>query len=513
MMDPTKPFGEVCCEYERQILGKDYQSYFFDHAPFNFDSLDRNNYLIVGRRGCGKTSLAEFFKFQTEIPNSACIKVDEPSVYTEVSQKAFELLNYPPEIAIPKMAEMWEYAIWSLIFETYKDCEPTILSACIMNSEVGTPSSLLQKVFSGLLARLIGENGQEIADCLDAFLNARTYEVAIESVLRISPKKPIFVAIDSMDHYSVENPIVMWSTAALVQCASHFNNKYARFGIHIKLFLTDEIFPHLQEKFIMNPLKHVREPLFLHWRPKDLARLVCWRFYKYLAESNPDRLVHRRIDWDNFQDVHEKMWIPYFGETIENRNGLTESTFPYVLRHSQMRPRQLIVLCNAIAKEAQRQKTFPRFNRMVVLEAVWRSELHLANEVLNAYSHIYPNISHIVEALSGLPMTFKGNELDNVARRTASRWPKGRYSLDLFRQVVTELGIVGRRRGLKDERTGIMEADFEFAMDDRLFVHEQDDCAIHPMFYRKLNIGKQDRTSVYPFPDRPDYEMPQGARR
>jgi len=505
-MNPSmKPFGEVSCEAEKDALGDDYSEYFFEEAPFNLDSLIDDTYLIVGRRGCGKTSLAEYFKFQKQIPKMKCIDVDEPKVYGTVSRKIVDLLEYPFEVSIPRISDLWEYAIWGLIFHLYQDSDSRIKAASIVASEEESASSIIKDIFAGVISKYVVDKGDEITDQIDSLLNKAAFRSAKDAVLKITPKHPVIIAIDSMEHYSVGDQSAMWSIAGLVQCASNFNTKYSKSGVHVKLFLTDEIFPHLQERVITNTQKYVREPLFLHWRPRDLVRLVCWRLYKHLGLANSSELTHKNVDWEKFNDVHSKMWKPYFGERIENRNKITEYTFPYILRHTQLRPRQLVTLCNEIAKRAFKIGTFPNFSQDVLREAIWNCELSLANEVINAYSHIHPNIGSIVLALSGLPMTFKGNELDKVAKRTAAQWESGEYSPDMFRQIVTEIGIIGRQRGSKDDRTGILEADFEFAMEDRLYIHEQDDCVVHPMFYRKLNILRQSSTCVYPFPNHPDF--------
>jgi len=235
-----------------------------------------------------------------------------------------------------------------------------------------------------------------------------------------------------------------------------------------------------------------------------LVRLICWRFYKYLTASGKASLALQDISWDDFDEVEKQIWTPYFGSYITNRSKVRERTFPYVLRHSQLRPRQIVILCNEIAKRAGDR--FPEISNRILIQAVREAELQLANEVINSYSKIYRNVGDIVSAISGMPMLFKGKDLDKVARRSASSWTDGSYSLNRFRQVVTELGIVGRKRGEHDPSSGIMEADFEFALKDRLFINEDDDCVVHPMFYRKLNIKAQSGISVYPFPDHPDFD-------
>ena len=78
------PFGEVCCEEEMTILRDHYHEFYFDHAPFNDQAMEQETYLIVGRRGCGKTSLTRFLTFQRKLKTCGCIDVDEPHVYENV---------------------------------------------------------------------------------------------------------------------------------------------------------------------------------------------------------------------------------------------------------------------------------------------------------------------------------------------------------------------------------------------------------------------------------------------
>ena len=125
---------------------------------------------------------------------------------------------------------------------------------------------------------------------------------------------------------------------------------------------------------------------------------------------------------------------------------------------------------------------------------------------MNSYSSVYPGAARIAEALSGLPLIFKGNELDKRAPQTASQWPPGEYSSYAFRQFVSELGIVGRVRNVS-EKTGIVEADFEYAGDSRISLLVNDLCVIHPMFYKKLNIRMTKNLCVYPFPDHEEFKF------
>jgi hypothetical protein len=190
------------------------------------------------------------------------------------------------------------------------------------------------------------------------------------------------------------------------------------------------------------------------------------------------------------------MWLPYFGDEITNGRGLRERTFSYVLRHTQLRPRQLILVCNAIAKRAGQR--FPRFSEVDIREAVKEAESDLASEIVNSFHSVYPRVHEIVDALLNMPMVFPGNELDRRAPLSKTAWPDDNYSPAAFRQLVAELGIVGRvsRKNLED---GFIDADFEYSLRDRLRVTHRDQCVIHPMFYKRLNVDINARARVMPF--------------
>jgi hypothetical protein len=121
-----------------------------------------------------------------------------------------------------------------------------------------------------------------------------------------------------------------------------------------------EIFPYLKEEVSLNPLKFIHDEIYLQWRPKDLMRLISWRYDRYLKKDNLLIPSIGKVDWDNHHDVLKEKWEPYWGKKLLTRQGLIEETFPYVLRHTQLRPRQLIVLCNSVARHSQEGETFPK---------------------------------------------------------------------------------------------------------------------------------------------------------
>jgi hypothetical protein len=501
-----EPFGEADCESELKALGSsEYSKYYFDHTRFNREALSPKVFLIIGRRGAGKTALSQFFSFQQLMPRVTTIEVDEPAAFQQLMSRIAESAATTREVAIPRLVKIWEFIIWSTIFWQLQERDSRIKAAVIPTDRTDNVSTFIRQVLTTLVSTfLTAENA--LAYELEDFISDDRIQRAKKAVLEAIKGNKVIIALDTMENYAVRDEAMMRSMGALIQCASRFSRDYARHGIYLKVFIMAEIFPYLKEEVSLNPLKFIHDEIYLQWRPKDLMRLISWRYDRYLKQNNLANPTLGKLDWDNHRDVLKQKWEPYWGKKLQTRRGLIEETFPYVLRHTQLRPRQLIVLCNSVARQAQDGDTFPKFSPDSIIEGIQRAEKRLAEEVMNSYSSVYPGAARIAEALSGLPLIFKGNELDRRAPQTASQWPPGEYSSYAFRQFVSELGIVGRVRNVS-EKTGIVEADFEYAGESRISLLVNDQCVIHPMFYKKLNIRMTRNLCVYPFPDHEEFKF------
>ncbi len=495
------PFGEESCEHEFKVLQEEYRKFYYNQSRFNAEALDEDVYLIVGRRGSGKTSLTKYFGFQDIIKKAHSIDVDEPSIYSGILQDLADKPAISADLAVIEVGKIWDYLIWSLIFDEYKEKDSAIKAASLMVRK-GNASHFIHDLLKGLLKKYVDDSGR-VADEISSATSSSIFDNAKEKVLEFTRKEPVIVAIDTFERYDRENTAMMIVTAALIQRANDFNILFAHKGIHVKAFVSAEIFPHIKESIITNTTKFIRNPIYLRWKPRDLIRLIMWRFYRFMEERG-HQFPFKEVNWENFNEILEKLWIPFFGEKIQNLRGGMEQSFPYILRHTQMRPRQLVVLCNQIARSTEKNGKFPQFNEANISKVISECEYDLADEVLNSYDLIYPRVSEIITALTNAPMMFHGNFLDQIAKRTSGAWPHGVYSTAAFRRLAAELGIVGKVR-TKDEATGIIAADFEYAMQDRLTLTSDDDCVIHPMFYSKLQVQKNGWI-IYPFPDHEDYQ-------
>jgi hypothetical protein len=477
------------------VLKDEYASLFFDEAPFNHAAIQPETYLIVGRRGSGKTALAQYFAFQNVIPNPIVITVDEPAVYEQVLAGIAVRTSTSRQIAISQLVRLWEYILWSLLGDELRNVSPLLHDTSTALLSHRTPGQSIRSNLERFASTV--EADDRLDKQLDqVFANDRISEKR-EEVLRVASRRPIVLTIDTLERYEIHDEL-MNAWAALIQYAASFNLHYRDRSVHLKVFMSGEVFPLLREEIILNPLKSIRQPVHLLWRPRDLLRLICWRLYRHLDANNLLDRKWSHIDWEDQHDVLNKIWRPHFGWELTNTRGLQEATFPYVLRHTQMRPRQLILLCNAIAERAMRRGEFPHMRDGDIRSAISDVQGDLAAEVINSFSLIYPQAAQIVGALHRMPSIFNGNELDRRAKESACAWPPGMYSPSSFRQFVAQLGIVGRVLRQNDA-DGYVDAEFEYSSTDRLIISPRDVCVIHPMFWERLSVAIIGNHRVMPF--------------
>lgn len=501
MDELVDPFGMADCESELEELKDEYKSLYFGQTPFNTAALNPRTYLIIGRRGAGKTALSHYFSFQHEIKNPLVIDVDEPKEYQKVLNQIARRSTYSPELAVPNARDVWVYLIWCLIFENTKDASLDISNACVPCEQLATYShaGFLNRAIDWLLGHFRAGTLESDEHLISDFLDAETFKLAQQSVLDFAKARQIFIAVDTLEKYDVADTGLMNAIAGLVEAAAELNLKFAKKGVHTKVFVSGEIFPHLMEVSLQNPLKSVKHPVHMLWRAKDLLRLIAWRYHRFLRREKLLLPISQGpIDWDSPKDVLLKAWAPYFGKAVRNKRGETEHTFSYVLRHTQMRPRQLIELCNSIAAKSIASGNFPLMSARDIVEGINDGELKLATEIINSYSRVHEGVADIVRALHKMPMIFLGSELDKRAPESAPHWKAGGYSPSAFSQLVVELGIVGKVVDRSD--SGHVSAEFEYSQRASMRVTHRDECVMHPMFFGMLHPVPPDKPiMVMPF--------------
>jgi energy-coupling factor transporter ATP-binding protein EcfA2 len=399
----SNPFGEESCEHEIQALGEEYNNYFYREARFNKDVLDVNVYLIVGRRGSGKTSLSKHFENYSIYKNKEFIYIDGAPIYDEAFSNILTQSSYSGDMLTNRAIKIWEYIFWLSIFERFSKYDRLIKDACFFADQEKDFTRLSTEILKHVVSTLIKDDKKTIVEAIEAQFSQMNFIKAQQKVFEIAKSRNVIIAIDTIDRYDKGNETLMSITAGLIECASNFHLRYANQGIHIKAFIAGEIFPTIREVAISNPSKFIRNPLHLHWTPSDLIHLVGWRINKYAQKAG---IEIEQVTLDRIGSI--KIWDSFFGESITNSLGKPEKFISYILRFTQLRPRQVISFCNEIFNNFEKVNKLPKIETDKLSQLTAKISSEFANDVINSYAKIYPNIGDVLEALRGSPMMFPG---------------------------------------------------------------------------------------------------------
>ena len=252
-----------------------------------------------------------------------------------------------------------------------------------------------------------------------------------------------------------------------------------------------------------NQTKDLANPLMLHWQSKELWTLAARRLVMYLREHHPDSIRdlapefqrHSRITVQSYDEIVELLdgsrggsagrhvFASVFPGTVTGRRGTVEPTLQYVMRHTQLLPRQLLQLLNSIWFSNQTKGGVPwRISGDAITQAINDAESGIVSEICAAYKSQYPDVHEALKRLvPNMTSYFRSGEL----QRAHQRYVRGRVSIPAandapwrFREMLCEIGVIGR---VFKQSGHYVEAQFAYTMTGDLDVGENDLLAFHPL--------------------------------
>ena len=292
----------------------------------------------------------------------------------------------------------------------------------------------------------------------------------------------VVVLLDSLDEYSLETEEVKRAIAGLLKCVGRFPARFDR--IHLRFCLPAELH-HRFKEISSNPAKDFQQCLILRWHPKELISIAAQRLKIYLREHHPQFYRERQLEAAEADDRKsaERILYSILPPTVINGRGATEDTLVYLLRHTQLLPRHLLMYLNRICDRANLQDCInePVVTADHLLGGVHQIEETLIQELFGAYQPIYPLARQVCEAcLPELPQKFPNGVLQKVFNRHGK---KKMHSDDfaIFKRMLVEIGAIGK---CVAETERYVEGEFEYTASDKLSISVQDELCLHPMFMR-----------------------------
>ena len=146
----------------------------------------------------------------------------------------------------------------------------------------------------------------------------------------------------------------------------------------------------------------------------------------YVTLYYDGQINNHNIKFLNVDNIDEAKKIIYlvFPSSIKNGLGVPEDCIAYIMRHTQLLPRQLICILNAIVIQNRREGNEElSISENAVIEGIKSKEQEITNDIFEAYSFVHENaLEACIKCIPELPLKFSSSKLQSNLQ---SAWKKG----------------------------------------------------------------------------------------
>lgn len=501
---PESPLGPISSDH---IYDPEVMKYLFNTENRIYSDVLNKPSIIVGRRGAGKTAFLRSVKLDGKYQVVAEIKTHEAFRYVATTiQRLSKEIHF-----IEGIAEVWEAVLWGAIFlELNKlldkeDPDKIIISKYLKHiglKKEGDSDDLIKLVVDALNAD--GKiSWALIASILFKKLtDTPTFAQTKETAERILEKKKMkaMVLIDSLEDFSLEKADVSRALSGLLKCIGSFRERNklaaARFCIPSELWYP---FSDLSA----NPLKDFKNRILIHWHAGELLVIAANKLAIYLEIHEEEffhqnRIANLNLDHRDDCQLLFKLIMPAF---VVNGLGKEEEPIAYILRHTQLLPRQLFTIINSIVhKNNSLGGCLTNLSEEAIKKGVYGSEKELTDEIFAAYRYSYPQAKNVCDkSIPYLPFMFSVGDLHHVFNLHGKK-ASGYQEFNDYLRLLLEIGAVGR---VVDE--GQMDryiiGEFEYTLPHKLSTSTDDNLCLHPSFCQVFSAmyPTEDKRVIYPY--------------
>lgn len=481
-------------------------------SKLSVDELD-GPIIVVGRRGSGKTAFLKSTHFAH--PRSIVIEM----VPNETFRNVVSSINHLAKISnafVEDVRDIWNYLFWITAFqETYlkhqtmsDNVHVETIKRFLISAGIRTPSQPYE-IFVHILSILERRyNAEGSLTLLKKAFKRRspTFDEARAAMDKFLKEKNlrVFFLLDNLEYFELEKDEMTKAIAGLTKCVSEFRRTRDRH--HLRWCVTAELYHQIIE-LSTNPLKDFSQQILLHWHAGEILQLAAVRYASYL-KAHENEFYKRKLERMILKDRSEiaDFWKIVLPARVTNGFGREEDSVAYILRHTQLLPRQILRYLNAIISYNVREygSRF-KIESDSITSKIRDIEGVVSREICTAFGSTYPTAYKTCDAtLPNLPYVFKTGELQKTFTRFAKRL--GVFEdFDHFRRMMIEIGAIGVVTG---ETEYYVNGIFEYTEPHKLSVSSDDVLCLHPIFFRTFRTNFDGNWKpVYPYgtdPESPD---------
>lgn len=518
-----------------QYDNKLYHVLFDGHSTHLYERSGQRPSIVIGRRGAGKST---YLNHLSQKQNVVPIPIKVWDVIDIVENQVEAILERQSTIDAEKVSDIWHLIFISLACkkaselaiendEVKEFLKAFPLKAMVANGIINLVNEVIEKIKTVYTGR---EERFDIQICLQAAaLGSPTLDV-IESSLSGSLEKNrqvIVIMLDNPERFTRDNMHDLSQSsqnASREQTISGLLNLAGRMNkgnnaIQMRLCIPSEQYFYLK-RVSTSKRKDFNAVQLLHWTSGEILSMAAHRFLTFLTVYNQFR------DDNAYEELKAlpiytregafKFWSKVFNLEIENSRRLKEKPMVYLLRHSQLLPRQILDYLNKIIDLAIEDKLedFSSIDPKYMKRAIEETEYETSSEVIDAYSYSYPEANEIYDSvLPKLPVLTTAKEIKDKLYKTSdakavlqtySGHPQVTVGKERFLRLLIETGVYGKVvHEPSAHSSGYVEAEFEYTISGALKINNEDGLAMHPLFSGRLSsrhheILGEDVLGVYP---------------
>lgn len=453
---------------------------------------------IVGRKGAGKTA---FLLSSTLHGGPPTEEIQTDKIYHEMDNVLRRYQQSRGQLFVKQAADIWLALFDQLaMFHAYRTASSRdshddlqMLWDYLGHFDGMTEDStrVAERYLADLRRRIADESLIGLDEVLHGHerngVSVTRARKAMEAILK-ARRQPLIIVMDNLEDlhkrlHTLQDVLSgMFAAVGKVIASNHDDRPYG-----LQICLPSELFDQLHA-ISAAPVKDFRGSyLKIYWTASELLKLAGTRLQLYLRAHCPDRLdtLRRAADRLNEPEPAIALLRAALPDNMVNGFGMREKPVAYLLRHTQLLPRQLIEILNYVFTARDKGSTPWAVTPEAVLSGTRTAEDLIVKDILAAHFGPYPYAREALNKLSNrLDICFPARQLHKVFNQEGIAKITG-LDFDDFLTMLFTLGVVGV---WFDRTERYNKAHFQYTFDTILNADEgSDNLCFHPLFTLDLN--------------------------
>lgn len=474
-----------------------------DFENVSVQALTTHVSVILGRRGAGKSSILKAFEAVEEIRRYAVLarseattklfSADETTDLNRIYTSTISIVMHSDlssiqtsclRIGFAKIehyVEAWRFRIWHYIVRNLASNQrelerlPSNIQTAVRNYKSKSEAMFLEERLDAI----------SILHQIST-LDGRAEFSALSDAM-VKRKLKFLILGDNVDEYDVRDDTLFKAVAGLVRVTAEPGplSAVTVFKIALPFEIYDLVAPHVGED-----KTHITKQ-YLRWSPGELLRIGAFRFLCYLKTHHNGEFAKAHANYKGLdaRELAFRLMDDVLGTMIQNEANHPERAFVFLLRHTQLLPRQVLLQLSQIVG-TMHSATGNKTDMSTLRNSILSAGDAIADHILDVHKFRYPEIRAITEQVVSKmdKHVVTARELHSEVFNECPQ--RKRMTFKEFADDLLRVGIIGvvdnDEYNMPDQRVYV-QARFCYANPTfPAWVEDEHSFALHPIFAHRF---------------------------